>query len=490
MVVTGAALGRRRLGDTPAHDRLGAGAPRSRAARTAQAAGVVGRAGGAWVAHRVRRRLARAEQRPGLDRAFELRTAADVAERLGSMKGALMKIGQMASYLDHGMPEPVRAALADLQSDAPPMHPDLVAEVVRAELGGDPDDVFASWGRRPLAAASIGQVHRARTHDGREVAVKVQYPGIAEAMEADLANAGLVLGALGFALPGLEREPFVAELRARLGEELDYRHEADNQRLFADFYADHPFISVPAVLDELSTARVLTTELASGARFDEVVGWDPHERDLAGEAIYRFVFGSIYRLGAFNGDPHPGNYLFRPGGRVTFLDFGLVKRFSATEVSDLGALIEPLLVDDIAGFRAALERIGFLADGTAFRDDEVWDYFRHFFELVLREGPTTVEPDYASETLRRMFDPNGPHGEILKVANVPAPFVISQRINLGMYAILAELRATAPWQAVARELWPFVDAAPATVLGHQEAKWLARHADRLAAAAPAARDPL
>ena len=175
-------------------------------------------------------------------------------------------------------------------------------------------------------------MHRAITKDGRAVAVKVQYPGVGDAIRADLDNAGMLFGAMGMMLPGLEPGPLVEELRARLVEELDYVLEADNQRLFADYYAGHPFIHVPAVVDELCAERVLTTELAEGVRFDEVETWSQEERDLAAEAIFRFVFGSLYRLHAFNGDPHPGNYLFQPGGQVTFLDFGLVKRFEPDEV--------------------------------------------------------------------------------------------------------------------------------------------------------------
>ena len=161
----------------------------------------------------------------------------------------------------------------------------------------------------------------------------MQYPGVGEAIRADLDNAGLLFGAMRMLFPGLEPEPLVrGAARAGCVEELDYRLEADNQRLFAEYYEGHPFIHIPAVVDELSTERVLTTELAEGVRFDEVERWSQDERDLAAEAIFRFVFGSLYRLHAFNGDPHPGNYLFRPGGQVTFLDFGLVKRFDPAEV--------------------------------------------------------------------------------------------------------------------------------------------------------------
>src|SRR5690606_33499573 len=138
---------------------------------------------------------------------------------------------------------------------------------------------------------------------------------------------------------GLDPKPLVDELRERIVEELDYRLEADNQRLFGEYYEDHPFIHVPSVVDELSTARVLTTELATGARFSEVVDWPADQRNMAAESIYRFVFGSLYRLGAFNGDPHPGNYLFGPDGRVTFLDYGLVKRFTPEDMDLFGRMI-------------------------------------------------------------------------------------------------------------------------------------------------------
>src|SRR5262249_14747306 len=203
----------------------------------------VGARSSAWYAvPRARVASASEEQRETLEAAYQLRTAGHVADALGNMKGALMKIGQMASYLDDGLPEPVRVALASLQQDAPPMAPELCAQVVRAELGADPDRVFAQWDPSPIAAASIGQVHRAVAPDGRPVAVKVQYPGVDDAIRADLVNTDLLFRILGTMFPGLDPAPLVAELRERLTEELDYRTEAANQRFFADAYRDHPFI--------------------------------------------------------------------------------------------------------------------------------------------------------------------------------------------------------------------------------------------------------
>jgi predicted unusual protein kinase regulating ubiquinone biosynthesis (AarF/ABC1/UbiB family) len=448
----------------------------SRGQRSAALASVGAKAGGAYALHRARRAFASADRQAELDTAFELKTAESITEALGNMKGAMMKLGQMASYLDQGMPEHVRAALAELQSNAPPMSSELAAQVVKEELGDDPDRAFAEWDPKPIAAASIGQVHRALTHDGRAVAVKVQYPGVGEAIRADLDNAGLLFAAMGMMFPGLDPEPLVEELRTRLVEELDYRLEADNQRLFADFYRGHPFIHIPEVLGELSTERVLTTELAEGVRFEVAESWSQEERDLAAETIFRFVFGSLYRLHAFNGDPHPGNYLFRPGGQVTFLDFGLVKRFTEPEIDVLERMITAMVLDrDIHEYRRIVEEIGMLKAGAPFSDAEVEDYFGHFYDFVLRDEVGTVTSEYASETVRRFFDANGVHGPIMKAANVPPSFVIIQRINLGLYAIFGQLHATANWRRISEELWPFVGGPPSTELGRKAAAWTDAH---------------
>ena len=226
-----------------------------RARRTAQLARIGATTGSGYVTMKARGALASDERRDQLRTQFELRTAEQVAETLGGMKGALMKLGQMASYLDQGLPEPVRDALAQLQADAPPMSYELVAQVVREELGDDPENVFARFDRSPLASASIGQVHRALSHDGVEVAVKVQYPGVDEAVAADLENSDLLFQMMGMLFPGLDPKPIVEELRERLVEELDYRNEAENQQLFVEAYRGHPYIHVPDVVHALSTRR-------------------------------------------------------------------------------------------------------------------------------------------------------------------------------------------------------------------------------------------
>lgn len=450
---------------------------RTRKARRAELARLGGRAGAGFALHRARRTFASAERQAELDQQFQLRTAEQVAEALGGMKGAFMKLGQMASYLDVGLPEPAREALAGLQQDAPPMAPELAAEVIERELGTPPERLFLEWDPVPLASASIGQVHRAITRDEQAVAVKVQYPGVDEAIGADLESAGLVFGAMGLALSGFDPGPLVAEIRARVVEELDYANEARNQQLFADFYRGHPFVHVPEVVTELSTARVLTTELAEGVRFDAMATWDPDECNLAAEAIYRFVFRSLYRLSAFNGDPHPGNYLFRPGGQVTFLDFGLVKHFSPSEVELFGDMIRAMVMQgDVARYRRIIEDIGLLRRGAPVSDQQVHEYFSHFYEFVLRDEVVTITPQWSTDAVSRFFDPTGPYGPIIREANLPASFVIIQRINLGLMAILGDLGATANFRRIAEELWPWVDGPPATEMGKAEADWLAAKA--------------
>jgi len=454
-------------------ERASAIALRSRADRTVQLARVGGRAGARFAQHRARRVFASAARRDELDRRFELQTAEQIADALGNMKGAMMKLGQMVSYVGAGLPPHVTEALASLQQDAPPMAPELAAEAVERELGQPPDRLFAEWDPLPIASASIGQVHRAITRDGRAVAVKVQYPGVDQAITADLDNAGLLFSAMGMAFPGLEPGPLVDELRARIVEELDYGLEARNQQLFVDWYRGHPFIHVPEVLHELSTRRVLTTELADGVRFAEMATWSQDEKNLAAEAIYRFVFRGLYRIKAFNGDPHPGNYLFRPGGQVTFLDFGLVKHFTGDELFVFGDMIRAMIDEqDMQRFRQIVEGAGLLKPGGDFTDEQVREYYGHFYEFVLDDEVVTITPEWSAETVARFFDSSGPYGDLMKASNVPPSFAIIQRINLGLMAILGDLRATANFRRIANELWPWVDGPASTDLGRAEAAWL------------------
>ena len=411
------------------------------------------------------------EHRERLRNDLALRTAEDVTATLGTMKGVLMKLGQMASYVDDGLSPAARRTLSRLQDSVPPMSPELAAQVVTEELGLPPERAFATWDPQPIAAASIGQVHRAITHDGRAVAVKVQYPGIAETIEADLGNVALLRRMLRIVAPRQDVGALLAELRERITEELDYRTEASNQQLFADYYRGHPTIHVPDIVPELSTRRVVTSELADGARFAELATWSQAERDLAAETIYRFVFRSLYEAHAFNGDPHPGNYLFGGGGRVTFLDFGLVKHFTADELRPLVSMVKHLCVEhDPESFRRAMEQAGFLTPGAPLPTEQVVEHMAVFYDTVRERGPRTMTGEYASAVTRRFFDFRSP---LAAYAAIPRSYVILQRINLGLFALLGELSATADWRGIAEEIWPFVQGPACTPIGEAEATWKA-----------------
>jgi predicted unusual protein kinase regulating ubiquinone biosynthesis (AarF/ABC1/UbiB family) len=414
------------------------------------------------------------ENRERLRNDLALETAQDVTATLGAMKGVLVKIGQMASYVDDGLAPGVRRTLSRLQDSIPPMSPELAAGVIEEELGLPPEKAFAQWDPEPIAAASIGQVHRAITHDGQAVAVKVQYPGIAETMAADLDNVALLRRMLRITAPNQDVDGLIAELRDRVLEELDYRLEASNQRLLAAYYDGHPTIHVPAVIDELSTRRVVTSELSDGARFAELANWSQQERDLAGETIYRFVFRSLYEVHAFNGDPHPGNYLFHGQGRVTFLDFGLVKHFTDVDLQPLMQMARRLCVDnDPEAFRVSLEEAGFLVPDSPLSTEAIVDHLAVFYELIRKPETMTVTGDYASAVVRRFFDLRSP---VAQYASIPQSYIILQRINLGLFALLGDLQATANWRAIAEEIWPFLQAPPSTPMGEAEAAWRARRA--------------
>ncbi|MBO0833063.1 MAG: hypothetical protein J2P29_13940, partial [Actinobacteria bacterium] len=222
----------------------------------------------------------------------------------------------------------------------------------------------------------------------------------------------------------------------------------------------------------LSSRRVVTSELVTGARFADVLSWPQGERDLAGETLYRFVFRSLYEMRAFNGDPHPGNYIFHGEGKVTFLDFGMVKHFTDTDLMPLMEMARTLCVDDDPKrFRASLEEAGFLVPGAPLTDAEVVDHLAVFYQLIRESAAVTVTGEYASAVVRRFFDVRSP---VAQWARIPRSYVILQRINLGLFALLGEMQATANWRGIAEEIWPFMQAPPTTTMGVAELDWLAR----------------
>jgi predicted unusual protein kinase regulating ubiquinone biosynthesis (AarF/ABC1/UbiB family) len=472
--VLSVALIRHRVGQLP----TGGTTPRAprnlRFRRGMTAAQLAVRGGLRYASSAPRLFVAAGENRERLRNDLAMQTADDITATLGTMKGVMVKLGQMASYVDEGLAPSVRRTLGRLQDSVPPMSPELAAGVVEEELGLRPERLFARWDPEPIAAASIGQVHRAITADGQAVAVKVQYPGIAEMMAADLDNVSLLRRMLRVTAPSQDVDALIAELRERVLEELDYRREAANQQLVHDYYAGHPTISVPAIVPELSSRRVVTSELATGARFSEVLDWPQDERDLAGETLYRFVFRSLYEIHAFNGDPHPGNYLFHGNGKVTFLDFGMVKHFSDTDILPLMEMARTLCVAGETGaFRTSLEEAGFLVPGAPLSDDQIVDHLAVFYQLVRENEVVTVTGEYASSVVRRFFDVRSP---VAQWARIPRSYVILQRINLGLFALLGEMKATANWRAIAEEIWPFMLAPPSTPMGVAEQPWLAAKA--------------
>ncbi|MFP5308559.1 MAG: ABC1 kinase family protein [Actinomycetes bacterium] len=409
------------------------------------------------------------------DRVHE-EVAARLAEVLGEMKGAAMKLGQLLSFVDLDLPPEVRSAyhdaLASLRDAAPAMDPDAIHEVIESEYGARAESVFASFDPHPLAAASIGQVHSAKLADGREVVVKVQYPGVAEAVRADLSNAELFAPLARVFSPNQEIGPLLDELRERVDDELDYEREAQYQRAFATRYAGHPFIVIPDVIGDLCRKRVLVSERIHGRRFDEVVSDGTEaQKQRVGEIVFRYAFGSIGRFRLFNGDPHPGNYLVTDDDRVAFLDYGSVKMFTRERYTSMREIDDAVIRDDRDGFLLEMRRSGFLPPNADVDEDRLWEWFRLYTRPVLADQPFTFTSEFAAEVLRSTSDPRGEYYGMLRRLNLPSDYLLLTRIHLGLNSVLGRLGATNDWRAIRDEL---VEAGPpATPLGEQDAAWWA-----------------
>ena len=427
----------------------------------------------AWGVTKVRGSRASDERRAQLEEQFAIRTAEDVAKVLGGMKGAIMKAGQMLSFIADGLPPEAQEALATLQADVPPMAPSLAEQVIREELGADPERLFLDWDPVPVAAASIGQVHRAVMPDGRIVAVKVQYPGVDKAIKSDLDNAEMLYGLFAsFALKNLDVKALVDELRARMADELDYRLEATCQAEFAARYEGHPFIRVPKVIPERSAQRVLTSEWVEGRRWADFLDTATQaQKDRAGEILMRFSQGSIHRFGVFNGDPHPGNYKFDDDGSVWFFDFGLVKRWSPGEFDLLTPVLDAVLAGDAAGAVDKATEAGFLPTDHDFDPDFVFEYIRGPYEPFLTDRFTYTK-DWTSKALQTVIDIQGRYGKLIQTLNMPTSYVILDRVVWGVSALLGRLHATNNWRGILAEYRK--DAEPCTELGRLEAEWRKR----------------
>lgn len=448
-----------------------------RAGRAARMARMTAGAGsGLW---RVRR-----AQRRG-DAAAVARAHDDVADvvldALGSMKGAAMKLGQILSYVDLDLDpehaERYRAKLGRLVDAAPASDLAAVEAAVTADFGAPPAEVFARWDPEPLAVASIGQVHRAQLPTGEDVAVKVQHPGIAESVEADLANVEALARLARFVAPEVDPRELLVELRDRVAEELDYQREAAYQALFSERYEGHPFVLIPRVHEDWCRPRVLVTELVRGRTFGEVAGTaGKAERDRVGEIIFRFVFGSLYRFRIFNSDPHPGNFLFPDDGRVAFLDFGSSKAFSTTARARLLAVQRAVFDRDEEALREAMERAGLKPPEAEVDMALVLAWWELLREPMLEDAPATYTPEYARRVIRASMASDSPYRPALTQLAMPAEYLLLNRITFGVNSLLARLEPTANWHRIITELSDD-DAPPATELGEAEAAWLAGRSD-------------
>jgi predicted unusual protein kinase regulating ubiquinone biosynthesis (AarF/ABC1/UbiB family) len=344
---------------------------------------------------------------------------------------------------------------------------------VREELGAEPGRLFLDWEPRPVAAASIGQVHRAVLHDGREVAVKVQYPGIGRSIRSDLANAETLFTMMAAtAMKGLDAKGITAELRDRMLDELDYRLEARNQAQFAQRYRGHPWAHIPAVVTERSGERVLTSEWVGGRTWSQFEGTaTPAEREHAAEVVFRFAQASIHRDHIFNGDPHPGNYRFAADGRVTFLDFGLVKRWSPGEWEALVPVLDRVLDGDASATVRAMEAAGFIRPDHGLADERVFGCVSAPYVPYLTEE-FTFSRAFTAGALEAVFNLQGPYREVIPQLRLPPSFVILHRLVWGGSALLGRLQATNRWRAIMDEYR--LGGPPTTELGEIEAAWRAR----------------
>jgi predicted unusual protein kinase regulating ubiquinone biosynthesis (AarF/ABC1/UbiB family) len=447
----------------------GDGISRGRLRRSAPLAALSARTAGEAVVVGLRGKLMGADSTE-----FHVRTAERYAELLGRSKGALMKAGQTLSFVSAAPAVPAefqsiyQAALTRLRDEAPPMAPALACVVLEHELGRRTEDAFAEFDWEPLAAASIGQVHAARLHDGREVAVKIQYPGVADAIRADLKNTQLLVTFLTL-LTGLYTRRLNADVRvaardisARIVEELDYRLEAATQAEFAEQYRGHPFIHVPEVIGELCTGRVLTQELCLGRSWSDAVGAERDLRNQWAEAIWRFVYGSYDRLGMINADPHPGNYLFHDDGSVSFLDFGCVQRFPRDRTDMARAIVRACVRGDVLGTWRACVEAGYWRSSDPVSPEEVFAWWHEPFRSLWAEQPFTFTPEHAARWIEHRYSPTGPSANALRYLIMLNDCVAWTRIEVALVSVLAELHATNDWAAILAE---YQGDAPITSMG-------------------------
>jgi predicted unusual protein kinase regulating ubiquinone biosynthesis (AarF/ABC1/UbiB family) len=445
--------------------------PKGRIRRTTQLGSVMGGEGARYAGTRARN-FARSPEAAGeaLDKRH-MEAAERMVETLGKMKGAAMKIGQLASFIDTEFLPPeyrdlYQNQLSQLRTSAPPMPWKTVREVLDEEWDEFPEELFEELEETPAAAASIGQVHRAVLPDGRQVAVKIQYPGVADALRADLQNAGMLMRLAKAFAPGLDAGAAAKELRERVLEELDYEYEAQNQRSFSRAYRGHPFIHVPDVITRLSTQRVLVSEWVDGVGFDDVKALPQAERDRFGEIVYRFCFGSIFHLQHFNADAHPGNYLLMEDGRVAFLDFGMTKHLDEDQIELEIAALAAAFDDDPERLRVALHDLGFLNDPRKVDAELLMEHVRAIGGWYMEDREVTIDSARVMEAIAAVSDPRSSFYRLMRRENLPANELLGRRMESGVLAVLGQLNATRNWFRIGSEWW--FASEPATELGREE----------------------
>jgi predicted unusual protein kinase regulating ubiquinone biosynthesis (AarF/ABC1/UbiB family) len=447
--------------------------PKGRVRRSAKLGSIVGMQGARYAGTKATN-VARSEE-DGKERLEQrhLETAIKMVGALGQMKGAAMKLGQFASFIDtEFIPDEYREIyqeqLAKLRTEAPAMPWEKVVKVLEEEYDGEPlSELFAEIETEAFAAASIGQVHRAELPDGRAVAVKIQYPGIAEALDADLRNAGTIVRLARALAPGLDAKEIAAELRERVMEELDYEYEAQNQRSFSRAYRDHPFIYVPDVITRLSRRRVLVTELVEGLKFEQVKELGDEERSRFGEIVFRGSFGSIYHLRHFNADPHPGNYILMADGRVAFLDFGMTKKLSHEQIVLEQRTIDAAFHNDPEAFRDALHEIGFIKNPSKLDAERLIEHMLAVSGWFVEDREIEISARRVMKIIESTNDPRSEYYDLMRRESMPADELMGRRMEIGVVAVLGQLRAKRNWHRIMRE-WIYADP-PSTELG--EAEW-------------------
>src|SRR5438270_5587856 len=432
--------------------------PTGRVARTAKVGTVIGSQGARYAGTRAAN-VVRSKERAteALDQRH-LDAAERMVDTLGTMKGAAMKIGQLASFIDTEFIPPeyrelYQDKLSALRTSAPPMPWAKVSKVLEEEWESPVEDLFQDFEQEAAAAASIGQVHRAALPDGRMVAVKIQYPGVAKALRADMQNAGMILRLAKAIAPGLDARAAAAELKERVLEELDYEFEAQNQRTFARAYRGHPFIYVPDVVTRLSRRRVLVTEWVDGHGFDYVKEQSQDDRDRFGEIVYRFCFGSIYHLQHFNADAHPGNYLLMDDGRVAFLDFGMTKQLDKEQIELEITAIAAAFDNDPDRLREALGTLGFLNKPDRVDAERLMEHVRTVGGWYMEDREVTIDSQLVMNAISAVTDPRAGFYDLWRRENIPANELMGRRMETGVLAVLGQLRATRNWYQIGREWW-------------------------------------